>query len=341
MLAGGFNQSTNDLRALYQTEQTRQHARDWLTERSDYQWRHDRWIESRDLFLEIVIILLIGWEIRLSYQQEKQQAANFVEQQKVLTNMLTSSQTTAEISKTLSGDQKLSLAAQTTASSNLQSNLTQTGKMATALQQQLLILQNEQAERVTEQNRRPELELWVQSQGDIGPSSFKVNANTPPFVGVSRQTGSNLVGVTIYIRNVGNTPAVNVIVTPRTPSGIVVECLDLPWLGLYSPKLNYETCQNSLAQIPPILPRPKDRQFDSGDFAGSVFDPAFDVVGSVAYTRSIDDGTFTGKDGSKTHLVVRTTDVLRKSNGKWRIVQEHVSFPVDPTTGKADLLSKP
>ncbi len=65
------------------------------------------------------------------------------------------------------------------------------------------------------------------------------------------------------------------------------------------------------------------------------------VVGPVAYTRSIDDGTFTRKDGSKTRLVVRTTDVLRKSNGKWRIVQEHVSFPVDPTTGKADLLSKP
>ncbi len=46
-------------------------------------------------------------------------------------------------------------------------------------------------------------------------------------------------------------------------------------------------------------------------------------------------------DGSKTHLVVRFTDVLRKSAGKWLIVQEHVSFPVDPTTGKADMLSTP
>ncbi len=64
-------------------------------------------------------------------------------------------------------------------------------------------------------------------------------------------------------------------------------------------------------------------------------------MGPVAYTRYIDDSTFTAKDGSKTHAVVRTTDVLRKSNGKWRIVQEHVSFPVDPTTGKADMLSTP
>lgn len=65
------------------------------------------------------------------------------------------------------------------------------------------------------------------------------------------------------------------------------------------------------------------------------------VVGSVAYTRSIDDAAFTAKDGSKIRMVVRITDVLRKSNGKWLIVQEHVSVPVDPTTGKADLLSTP
>jgi ketosteroid isomerase-like protein len=65
------------------------------------------------------------------------------------------------------------------------------------------------------------------------------------------------------------------------------------------------------------------------------------VVGPVAYSRYIDDTSFTGKDGAATHLVARITDVLRKSNGKWLIVQEHVSFPVDPTTGKADLLSKP
>jgi ketosteroid isomerase-like protein len=65
------------------------------------------------------------------------------------------------------------------------------------------------------------------------------------------------------------------------------------------------------------------------------------VVGSVAYSRSIDDATFTAKDGSKIHMVVRITDVLRKSSGKWLIVQEHVSVPVDPTTGKADLLSTP
>ena len=78
-----------------------------------------------------------------------------------------------------------------------------------------------------------------------------------------------------------------------------------------------------------------------GPITNSISELNITVVDSVAYTRVINDGTFAGKDGANTRMVVRTTDVLRKSNGKWRIVQEHNSFPVDPTTGKADLLSKP
>lgn len=65
------------------------------------------------------------------------------------------------------------------------------------------------------------------------------------------------------------------------------------------------------------------------------------VVGSIAYGHDIQAGTFTRKDGSKLNVTVRVTDVYRKLNGKWLIVQEHVSLPVDLETGKADLLSKP
>jgi hypothetical protein len=39
--------------------------------------------------------------------------------------------------------------------------------------------------------------------------------------------------------------------------------------------------------------------------------------------------------------VVRVTDDYRKLAGKWKIVQEHVSVPVDLGTMKPDLLSKP
>lgn len=47
-----------------------------------------------------------------------------------------------------------------------------------------------------------------------------------------------------------------------------------------------------------------------------------------------------GKDGKPLDLTVRVTDVYKKVNGKWVVVHEHVSFPVDLETGKADLSSK-
>ena len=65
------------------------------------------------------------------------------------------------------------------------------------------------------------------------------------------------------------------------------------------------------------------------------------VVGTVAYAHHVEASHFTRKDGSGLDLVVRVTDVFRKIHSKWLIVQEHVSFPVDLDSGKADLLSKP
>jgi len=50
---------------------------------------------------------------------------------------------------------------------------------------------------------------------------------------------------------------------------------------------------------------------------------------------------FTDKGGHKTETNVRTTDVFRKAGGKWLIVHEHNSVPVDFATGKADLMTKP
>jgi ketosteroid isomerase-like protein len=65
------------------------------------------------------------------------------------------------------------------------------------------------------------------------------------------------------------------------------------------------------------------------------------VVGPVAYGHSIQKVLFTRANGAKAELVVRVTDVYRKIHGRWLIVQEHVSVPVDIDTGKADLLSQP
>ena len=79
----------------------------------------------------------------------------------------------------------------------------------------------------------------------------------------------------------------------------------------------------------------------SGPVSFTISDLDITVVGSVAYSHSIQDGQFTGKDGAKTHLVARVTDVYRKIKGQWLIVQEHVSVPVDLGTQKPDLLSRP
>jgi uncharacterized protein (TIGR02246 family) len=78
-----------------------------------------------------------------------------------------------------------------------------------------------------------------------------------------------------------------------------------------------------------------------GPLTNKITDLSITVVGDVAYGHSIQDGHFTAKDGSATELVVRVSDVYRKIDGKWLIVQEHVSVPVDLNTMKPDPLSKP
>jgi ketosteroid isomerase-like protein len=78
-----------------------------------------------------------------------------------------------------------------------------------------------------------------------------------------------------------------------------------------------------------------------GPMKNTISEQTIHVAGSLAYGHNIQSGEFTGKDGSKVKIVVRTTDIYRKMNGKWLIVEEHNSVPVDLATMKPDLLSKP
>jgi len=78
-----------------------------------------------------------------------------------------------------------------------------------------------------------------------------------------------------------------------------------------------------------------------GPISNQISEESITVVGPVAYGHNVQTGYFTRKDGSKIDVAARVTDVYRKIGGKWLIVQEHVSFPVDVDSGKADLLSKP
>jgi uncharacterized protein (TIGR02246 family) len=78
-----------------------------------------------------------------------------------------------------------------------------------------------------------------------------------------------------------------------------------------------------------------------GPLSNAISEQSITVVGTVAYGHNIQTGYFTRKNGSRVDVAVRVTDVYRKIKGKWLIVHEHNSFPVDIDSGKADLLSKP
>jgi len=61
----------------------------------------------------------------------------------------------------------------------------------------------------------------------------------------------------------------------------------------------------------------------------------------LAYSHSIQHVTGTDTKGQPIDLTVRVSDVYRKIKGQWLIEHEHVSVPVDLSTGKPDLASKP
>jgi ketosteroid isomerase-like protein len=64
-----------------------------------------------------------------------------------------------------------------------------------------------------------------------------------------------------------------------------------------------------------------------------------DVVtdGRLGIVNSIQHFTWTGKDGKPMEATLRVTDSLHKVDGQWKIFHSHVSVPVDPATGQAQM----
>ena len=101
--------------------------------------------------------------------------------------------------------------------------------------------------------------------------------------------------------------------------------------------------------VPREFPNFASLQKDYEDFFAAFPGPIHDkidelnitVAGDVAYSHYVDDMQATAGDGTTSEIVMRVTDVYRKKHGKWAAVLEHISVPVDLTTGKPDLLSKP
>jgi ketosteroid isomerase-like protein len=65
--------------------------------------------------------------------------------------------------------------------------------------------------------------------------------------------------------------------------------------------------------------------------------------GKLAWSHSIQHAKWTNTDGSPFEVTVRVTDCYKKIDGRWLIVLEHVSVPVDLTgpTPVPDMMSKP
>jgi ketosteroid isomerase-like protein len=79
----------------------------------------------------------------------------------------------------------------------------------------------------------------------------------------------------------------------------------------------------------------------AGPITGTLTDLYIGVDRNLAYSHSIQRVSGTDKQGKKLDLTVRVTDVYQKIRGRWYIVHEHVSVPVDLDTDKPDLASKP
>jgi ketosteroid isomerase-like protein len=78
-----------------------------------------------------------------------------------------------------------------------------------------------------------------------------------------------------------------------------------------------------------------------GPFKTEMSDLSVTTNAKLGFGHNIQRFSGTGKDGKPLDLTFRVSDGYKKINGKWTIVEEHISFPVDLATGKGDMSSKP
>jgi ketosteroid isomerase-like protein len=73
------------------------------------------------------------------------------------------------------------------------------------------------------------------------------------------------------------------------------------------------------------------------DAKGEFVDLVVVTDGKMGMARSFQHFTWTDKDGKQQEATLRVTDVLHKVKGQWKIIHSHVSVPVDPKTGQAQM----
>ena len=83
------------------------------------------------------------------------------------------------------------------------------------------------------------------------------------------------------------------------------------------------------------------KSFLAGPISYQTSDLVVETHGTIAFGHKIFHAVGTDGEGHAYDFTARVTDVYRKIDGKWLIVQEHASVPADVTTGTADLKSTP
>lgn len=73
------------------------------------------------------------------------------------------------------------------------------------------------------------------------------------------------------------------------------------------------------------------------DVKGNFVVLVVETGGTMGMARSIQHFTWTGADGKAQEATLRVTDVFHKVDGKWKVIHSHVSVPVDPKTGQAQM----
>ncbi len=78
-----------------------------------------------------------------------------------------------------------------------------------------------------------------------------------------------------------------------------------------------------------------------GPLKFTITDLVVSTDGTLGYGHSAQHIVGTDQKGAASDMTVRVTDVYRKINGKWLVVQEHVSMPIDLDAMKPDIHSAP
>jgi ketosteroid isomerase-like protein len=79
----------------------------------------------------------------------------------------------------------------------------------------------------------------------------------------------------------------------------------------------------------------------NGPITAEITDLRISSTNDLGFGHSIQHLSGIDRSGKKIDWTLRVTDCYRKIGGKWLIVHEHYSVPVDLQTAKADLTSKP